>query len=146
MSGEKQETMADIVREMRIFKCRNLETGELETCNAIANYFADRLEAADNLECCKTEQMRKALERIVSLTNSLDENCAVDPVEIRDIAREALNGRKPMFVDEATVETNLRNQCESTENLVPKLSDLSASIDASGSEKSARGDNYGSRS
>ena len=35
-------------------------------------------------------QMREALERILSLTNSLDENCAVDPVEIRDIARDAL--------------------------------------------------------
>ncbi len=46
MSNEKQETIADIVREMRIFKCRNLETGELDLCNAIANYFADRLEAA----------------------------------------------------------------------------------------------------
>ena len=44
--GEKQETTADIIAEMRIFKCRNLETGELELCNAIANYFADRLDAA----------------------------------------------------------------------------------------------------
>lgn len=36
-------------------------------------------------------KMREALERIVSLTNSLDENCAVDPVEIRDIAKDALS-------------------------------------------------------
>lgn len=41
--------------------------------------------------------MREALERIVSLTNSLDENCAVDPVEIRDIARDA-------FADEGVAE------------------------------------------
>ena len=39
----------------------------------------------------KMRKMRDALERIVSLTNSLDENCGVDPVEIRDIARNALS-------------------------------------------------------
>lgn len=33
---------------------------------------------------------RVALERIVKLLNGLDENCGVDPVEIRDIARAAL--------------------------------------------------------
>ena len=43
-------------------------------------------------DCGNTEQMRKALERIVSLLNSLDEDCGVDPVEIRDIARDALAG------------------------------------------------------
>ena len=46
----KQETIADIIAEMRIFKCRNLETGELELCNSIANYLADRLEAAQKRE------------------------------------------------------------------------------------------------
>lgn len=48
--NEKQETVADIVAEMRIFKCRNLETGELELCNSIANYLADRIEAAHKRE------------------------------------------------------------------------------------------------
>lgn len=48
--GEKQETIADIVAEMRIFKCRNLETGELEECNAIAKYFGNRIEAAHKRE------------------------------------------------------------------------------------------------
>lgn len=37
------------------------------------------------------EKMHEALQKIVSLTNSLDENCAVDPVEIRDIAKDALS-------------------------------------------------------
>lgn len=46
----EHETIADILAEMRIFKCRNLETGELESCNAIANYFADRLDAAHKRE------------------------------------------------------------------------------------------------
>ena len=35
-------------------------------------------------------KLRKALTKILNLTNSLDEDCAVDPVEIRDIARAAL--------------------------------------------------------
>ena len=35
-------------------------------------------------------KLREALTKILNLTNSLDEDCAVDPVEIRDIARAAL--------------------------------------------------------
>lgn len=36
-------------------------------------------------------KLREALTKILNLTNSLDENCAVDPVEIRDIAKAALS-------------------------------------------------------
>lgn len=35
-------------------------------------------------------KLREALMQILDLTNSLDEDCAVDPVEIRDIAKAAL--------------------------------------------------------
>lgn len=35
-------------------------------------------------------KLREALTKILNLTNSLDENCAVDPVDICDIARAAL--------------------------------------------------------
>ena len=35
-------------------------------------------------------KLRKALTKILNLTNSLDEDCAVDPVEIRDIAKAAI--------------------------------------------------------
>lgn len=35
-------------------------------------------------------KLREALTKILNLTNSLDEDCAVDPVEIRDIAKAAL--------------------------------------------------------
>lgn len=35
-------------------------------------------------------KLREALTKILNLTNSLDEDCAVDPVEIRDIANAAL--------------------------------------------------------
>ena len=48
--SERQETADAIIAEMRIFKCRNMGTGELELCNAIANYFADRLDAANKRE------------------------------------------------------------------------------------------------
>ena len=49
------EMLADIVAEMRIFKCRDLETGELKLCKAIANYFADRIEAAWKREKAQIE-------------------------------------------------------------------------------------------
>ena len=42
------------------------------------------------MEANNVKEMREALEYIVRILNSLDENCAVDPVEIRDIARKAL--------------------------------------------------------
>ena len=35
-------------------------------------------------------KLRDALRKILDLTNSLDEDCAVDPVDIRDIAKAAL--------------------------------------------------------
>ena len=35
-------------------------------------------------------KLREALTKILNLINSLDEDCAVDPVEIRDIAKTAL--------------------------------------------------------
>lgn len=49
-------------------------------------------------------KLREALTKILNLTNSLDEDCAVDPVEIRDIARTALaapprNCDMPLVVD-----------------------------------------------
>lgn len=44
--SEKQETIADILAEMRIFKCRDLLTGKLDVCTAVAHYFANRIEAA----------------------------------------------------------------------------------------------------
>ena len=41
-------------------------------------------------ECGNYAASREALTKILNLTNSLDEDCAVDPVEIRDIAKAAL--------------------------------------------------------
>jgi len=47
-------------------------------------------------------KLREALTKILNLTNSLDENCGVDPVEIRDIARSAL-AAPPRNCDVGTV-------------------------------------------
>lgn len=52
---EKAETLADVLAEMRIFRCRDLSTRKLEVCNAIANYFADRIEAAAKREPPRVE-------------------------------------------------------------------------------------------
>ena len=97
MSDEKHETEtgAEIIAEMRakakhFEECSSLMVSE----SALALFLyplAYRLEAAWNREIGKAERMCLALQKIVSLTNSLDENCAVDPVEIRDIARDALS-------------------------------------------------------
>ena len=96
MGDEKHETetAAEIIAEMRA-KAKHFEGGSSlmvsESALALFLYpLAYRLEAAWNREIDKAERMRLALLKIVSLTNSLDENCAVDPVEIRDIARNAL--------------------------------------------------------
>lgn len=43
------------------------------------------------MEESNIKAMREALKKILYLTNSLDEECAVDPVEIRDIARDAIS-------------------------------------------------------
>ena len=48
-------------------------------------------------------KLREAVTKILNLTNSLDENCAVDPVEIRDIARTAL-AAPPRNCDVGTAE------------------------------------------
>ena len=48
-------------------------------------------------------KMREALKQIHDLVNSLDEECAVDPVEVRDIARTAL-ASTPRNCDVGTAE------------------------------------------
>lgn len=43
------------------------------------------------MEESNVKAMREALKQIHDRVNSLDEDCGVDPVEIRDIARAALS-------------------------------------------------------
>lgn len=82
--SDKQETIADIVTEMRDFKCRNLETGEIEECSFIANYLSDRIEAAHKREVeaitAKLEEARHCWkvwsERADELKNNCDEQYA----------------------------------------------------------------------
>ena len=40
---------------------------------------------------CNAAAMRVALKEIHDMVNSLDEECGVDPIEVRDIARAALS-------------------------------------------------------
>ena len=111
--ASENDTIADIVAEMRIFKCRNLETGELELCNAIANYFADRLEAARKRELLSKNAeydnsgsvvvgggkqnnaatMREALNRIVDIAYADEpkKNRGAQLALIATIAVDALN-------------------------------------------------------
>lgn len=42
------------------------------------------------MEASNIKAMREAMKQIYDRVNSLDEDCGVDPVEIRDIARAAL--------------------------------------------------------
>lgn len=56
------------------------------------------------MKASNIKAMREALTQILDRVNSLDEDCGVDPVEIRDIARAALaspprNCDMPLVVD-----------------------------------------------
>ena len=60
-------------------------------------------------------KLREALTKILNLTNSLDEDCGVDPVEIRDIAKAALSA-PPRNCDVGTAEEQYKrfmNMCNS---------------------------------
>ena len=70
--ADTHETIADIIAEMRIFKCCNLETGELELCSAIANYLADRLDAAYKREKAAIEADALAVGGIVEAAHRRD--------------------------------------------------------------------------
>ena len=89
----ESETLADIVAEMR------KDIPRVVDARIILRNYADRIEAAAKREAATTEKssvvgnaakMREALLKIVRELNSLDESCAVDPVDIRVIAMEAL--------------------------------------------------------
>lgn len=107
--SKKRETLADIVAEIR----RDIKLGN----NYYAANLPDRIEAAWKREKAEWESaacafvsdavmsgkiavehvpvgneaaMREALKTIHDKVNSLNEECGVDPVEIRDIARAAL--------------------------------------------------------
>lgn len=55
------------------------------------------------MEASNVKAMREAMKQIYDRVNSLDEDCGVDPVEIRDIARAALSAT-PRNCDVGTAE------------------------------------------
>lgn len=63
MASENETVVADIVKEMRIFKCRNLASGELENCVTTQHYFADRIEAAHRREIAELKNKCEEYER-----------------------------------------------------------------------------------
>lgn len=65
------ETIDNVIAEMRMFKCRNLETGELESCNAIAYYYANRIEAAAKREA---DSIHRAMVLIAGIEMEDSEN------------------------------------------------------------------------
>lgn len=82
------ETRADIIAEMR-----RRDDGNPMSVMRVAELkdYADRFDAATKREAvCDEAAIRAALQTIHDRVNSLDEECGVDPVEIRDIARAAL--------------------------------------------------------
>lgn len=90
MRKNESENTNDIISEIRN-RTGDMYDGFITMHEDEFHSYADRFEDAVWRERWNVAQMRNALKKIVSLTNSLDENCAVDPVEIRDIARNALS-------------------------------------------------------
>ena len=93
--ADTHEIIADIITEMRrrsdeaykgSFNYPECQENQIEYDEA--SEWADRLEAAHRRG--DAAKLREALMQIYERVNSLDENCAVDHVEIRDIARAAL--------------------------------------------------------
>lgn len=89
------ETIADIIAWLR-----RPREGENAYLTLWRDEIADRFDAAHKREVREAvtdcnqfsdaAKLREALTKILDLTNSLDEGCAVYPVEIRDIAKAAL--------------------------------------------------------
>lgn len=59
------------------------------------------------MEASNIKAMREALKQIHDRVNSLDEDCGVDPVEVRDIARAALSA-PPRNCDVGTPEEQVK--------------------------------------
>lgn len=59
-SENETESLETVLKEMHIFKCRNLKTNKLEDCTVIQAYLANLIEAAVKLE---TKELKKALVR-----------------------------------------------------------------------------------
>lgn len=86
----QEESFEDILKEMRIFKCRDLSTGKLEVCSVIASYFANRLQeerkrmiAAHNyeLERLREDRNRAGLKARRQIADRIRvRNCDVFPV------------------------------------------------------------------
>ena len=122
--SDRQETIAD-TQQKYDWSVKNA----LALANTFANHGWTHEANADAASSCiyalcrllkdggNAAAMREALVKIHDLTNALDENCGVDPVEIRDIARNALT-KPPRNCDVGTAEEQerrFRKYCETEE-------------------------------
>lgn len=89
--ADKRETSTNIIAEMRTFKCRNLATGQLEECSAVAHYFADRLEAALKREAPgNSAKLREVVERVAHMNDDGYWNSSAQICNLVALARAAL--------------------------------------------------------
>jgi hypothetical protein len=72
------------------------------------------------MEAFNTKALYDALKKIHDLVNSLDENCGVDPIEVRDIAREALS-KPPRNCDVGNVAQQGERYRDTTDNVYHTL-------------------------
>ena len=81
-----------------------------------------RIEAMEskskNVQSSNESALREALQTIHDKVNSLDEECGVDPIEVRDIARAALK-KPPRQCDVGTAVEQLRRYCKFTDRYNP---------------------------
>ena len=109
MNDKRQETRQDILTEMRKlaeFDEKSTDKIPRSLMGLGLRTYADRIEAADkreNVQIGCASAMRDVLDMIHDKVNSLDEECGVDPVEIRDLARAAL-AKPPRNCDVGTAE------------------------------------------
>lgn len=98
MNASENETHDDIIAEMRIFKCRNLKTLELENCESIQQYLANRLVAAHKREVDALKERVKQLEeenelqgeKITGLLKNANKEVVSDMFFFRQKAKDLL--------------------------------------------------------
>lgn len=131
--ASESEAVAEILSEMRIFKCRNLASGELERCVITQHYFADRIEAANRREVSKLKDAVARLTEEQNVDVQCQKNIALenDVAELRrrlkvaEDALEKLQDRLVSSVHDGTIDPH--EALEIAENALAEIRDGSSS-------------------
>ena len=120
MSNGKQETIADIVREMRIGDlCASDTAARSMYINDFLASFADRIEAAHKRE---REQLNAEIEAMSKFNDAINAQMKECAAECEKLKKE--NARLLVIVSGAVVaEGNLREEIEQIRKLVKELAD-----------------------